>query len=78
MFGINVSSLILKIEVTPVKQPATLWVLDTCLIVGLRPLIIILITTSLSSKTYSIALKRECVPLDVDFESSISPAKSES
>ena len=31
---------------------ATLWVLDTCLIVGLRPLIIILITASLSSKMY--------------------------
>ena len=29
---------------------ATLWVLDTCLIVGLRPLMIILITVSLSSK----------------------------
>ena len=43
---------------------ATLWVLDTCLIVGLRPLIIILITASLSSKTYNIALEPECVPLD--------------
>ena len=29
---------------------ATLWVLDTCLIVGLRPLINILMTASLSSK----------------------------
>ena len=32
---------------------ATLWVLDTCLIVGLRPLIVILITASLSSKMYN-------------------------
>ena len=32
---------------------ATLWVLDTCLIVGLRPVIIILIRASLSSKMYN-------------------------
>ena len=32
------------------QSRATLWVLDTCLIVGLRPLIIILMTASLSSK----------------------------
>ena len=32
------------------KSSATLWVRDTCLIVGLLPLIIILITASLSSK----------------------------
>ena len=32
------------------QSSATLWVLDTCLIVGLRPLIIILMTASLSSK----------------------------
>ena len=32
---------------------ATLLVLDTCLIIGLRPLMIILITTSLSSKMYN-------------------------
>ena len=31
------------------QSRATLWVLDTCLIVGLLPLIIILITASLSS-----------------------------
>ena len=30
---------------------ATLWVLETCLIVGLLPLMIILITASLSSNT---------------------------
>ena len=35
------------------QSSATLWVLDTCLIVGLRPLMIILITASLSSKMYS-------------------------
>ena len=47
------------------NQPkATLWVLDTCLTVGLRPFIIILITASLSSKTYNIALGPECVPFD--------------
>ena len=32
------------------QSKATRWVLDTCLIVGLRPFIIILITASLSSK----------------------------
>ena len=35
------------------QSRATLWVLETCLIVGLMPLIIILITASLSSKTYN-------------------------
>ena len=35
------------------QSSATLWVLDTCLIVGLRPLMIILITASLSSNTYN-------------------------
>ena len=35
------------------QSRATLWVLDTCLIVGLRPLIIILMTVSLSSKMYN-------------------------
>ena len=46
------------------QSKATLWVLNTCLIVGLRPFIIILITASLSSKTYKKALEPECVPLD--------------
>ena len=32
------------------QSNATLWVLDTCLIIGLRPLMIILITASLSSQ----------------------------
>ena len=35
------------------QSNATLWVLDTCLIIGLRPLMIILITASLSSKMYN-------------------------
>ena len=46
------------------NQPkATLWVLDTCLIVGLLHLICILITTSLSSKinTWDSSLWRMCV-----------------
>ena len=37
-----------------VKQSnATLWVLDTCLIVGLLPLMIILLAAALSSKMYN-------------------------
>ena len=35
------------------QSSATLWVLDTCLVVGLRPLMIILMTASLSSKMYN-------------------------
>ena len=35
------------------QSSATLWVLETCLIVGLLPLMIILITASLSTKTYN-------------------------
>ena len=35
------------------QSSASLWVLDTCLFVGLRLLIIILITASLSSNTYN-------------------------
>ena len=35
------------------QSRATLWVLETCLIVGLLPLIIILITASLSSNTHN-------------------------
>ena len=35
------------------QSSATLWVLETCLIVGLLPFIIILITASLSSNTYN-------------------------
>ena len=50
---------------------ATLWVLDTCLIVGLRPLMIILIAASLSSKTYNMALGPECVPFDGTWSTSV-------
>ena len=46
------------------QSKATLRVLATCIIVGLRPFIIILITASLSSKTYNIALEPDCVPFD--------------
>ena len=35
------------------QSSATLWVLETCLIVGLLPLMIILITASMSSNTYN-------------------------
>ena len=35
------------------QSSATLWVLETCLIVGLLPLMIILVTASLSSNTYN-------------------------
>ena len=35
------------------QSRATLWVLETCLIVGLLPSMIILITASLSSNTYN-------------------------
>ena len=54
MFGVNVS-----IILSNKQSKATLWVLDTCLIVELRPLIIILITASVSSKTYNTALEPE-------------------
>ena len=66
MFGINVSKLNLESRLTLSnnRSKATLWVLDTCLSVGLRPYNIILITASSSSETYNIALEPECVPLD--------------
>ena len=57
MFG---SKLILSNK----QSRATLWVRETCLIVGLRPLRIILITVSLSSKTFTIALESEFFVLD--------------
>ena len=42
------------------NQPrATLWVLEPCLIAGLLPLMIILITASLSSKMHNKASLRE-------------------
>ena len=50
VLGVNIFDLDFGFQIDSVKLPirATLWVLDTCLIVGLRPLIIILITASLS------------------------------
>ena len=65
-FGINVSNLKFGIKTLILsnnQSKATLWVLDTCLIVGLRPVIIIFITASLSSKTYNMALEPERVPV---------------
>ena len=46
------------------RSRATLWVLDTCLRVRLRPLMINLITASSSSKMYSIAPNRENLAFD--------------
>ena len=74
-FSQNVCELVVGVSVTDLnlgsksippnnQSRATLWVLDTCLTVGLRPLIIILMTASLSSKTYNIALGPECVVFD--------------
>ena len=51
-FGVDVFDLNLRVQINSIEQP-TLWVLETCLIVGLLPLIIILITASLSSNTYN-------------------------
>ena len=42
-----------KLTLANNQSSATVWVLDTCLIVGLRPLIIILMTASLSSKMFN-------------------------
>ena len=42
-----------KLILTNNQSSATLWVLETCLIVGLLPFMIILITASLSSNTYN-------------------------
>ena len=59
MFGVNVTDLNFesKLILSNNESRATLWVRE----VGLRPLIIILITASLSLKTYNIALVPECV-----------------
>ena len=47
------------------QSKATRWLQDTCLIVGRLPLMIILITASLSSKMQSIALNWEDFAVDV-------------
>ena len=48
-----------KLVLSNNQSRGTLWVLDTRLIVGLRPLIIILITASLSSKMYTTEIHLE-------------------
>ena len=54
VFGVDVFDLDFGVQINSIEQSrATLWVLETCLIVGLLPLIIILITASLSSNTYN-------------------------
>ena len=46
------------------QSRATLWVLDTCLKVGLLPLIVIFITASLSLKVYNLdSLGEDCAML---------------
>ena len=53
-----------RVIVSTTNPRATLWVLDTCLTVGLRLVIIILITASLFSKTCNIALEPEGFTFD--------------
>ena len=56
-FGKDVSKLGFLVSMYLIRSnnqsSGTLWVLETCLIVGLLPLMIILITASLSSNTYN-------------------------
>ena len=61
VFGVNVFDLdfVSKLIRSNNQSRATLWVLETCLMVGLLPLRIILITASLSSNTYNKASWRE-------------------
>ena len=63
VFGVNVTDLNFGVPINPIKQPIQ-WVLDTRLIVGLRHFIIILITASLSSRTFNRALGPESVVFD--------------
>ena len=66
VLGVNVFDLDLGVRIDSIKQSnnqsrATLWVLESCLIVRLLPFMIILITASLSSKIYNKAsLREEC------------------
>ena len=55
VFGVDVFDLDFGVQLirSNNQSRATLWVLETCLIVGLLPLLIILITASLSSNTYN-------------------------
>ena len=67
VFGVDVPDLNFlgsRLSLSNNQSSATLWVQDTCLIVGLRPLRIILITASLSSKMYIIAPNRENFAFD--------------
>ena len=54
-FGVNVFDLDLGVQIDSIKQPIKSNSVDsgTCLIVGLLPFMIILITASLSSKIYN-------------------------
>ena len=69
VLGVNIFDLDLgsKLILSNNKSSATLRVLDTCLIVTLLPLMIILITASLSSRMYNwgLAVRRICVCGDV-------------
>ena len=53
VFGVDVFDLGSRLIRSNNQSRATLWVLETCLIVGLLLLMIILITASLSSNTYN-------------------------
>ena len=55
VFGVNVTDLNFgsKFILSNNQSRATLWVRETCLIAGLRPLIIILITASWSQKRHT-------------------------
>ena len=57
--GVNVFKLYLGVQIDSIESRAALWFLETCLIVGLLPFVIILITASLSSKMYNEASLRE-------------------
>ena len=61
VFGVNVFELDFrsKLILSNNQSRATLWVRETCLIVGLLPFMIILITLSLSSNTHNKASWRE-------------------
>ena len=56
IFGVNVFDLDLGVQIDSTKQTnksSSVGFLETCLIVGLLPFMIILITASLSSNTYN-------------------------
>ena len=53
ILSVDVFDLDLWVQINSIEQPIKSNVLETCLIVGLLPFIIILITASLSSNTYN-------------------------